>query len=248
MAYCGMQIPAAGGRGSGASRASLPISATSSRSPRTRPRFRRICGRMREIIAQAGERSLVLVDEIGGGTEPSSGAALAVAMLERLLACPRLRHRHHACDRTQTLRASDAGRRERQRALRPANLRADLPTGCRNARTIAGVSAGARARHTAGDHRSRRVAARYARTRLRKRAGGASAINARAANASAKRSRANARTSIVFRRTCARVPKRSTGNGGNSPTSPKSRMQEALREFAADSHGARRASNRSSRR
>jgi DNA mismatch repair protein MutS2 len=29
---------------------------------------------------------LVLVDEIGGGTEPTSGAALAVAMLERLLA------------------------------------------------------------------------------------------------------------------------------------------------------------------
>ncbi len=42
--------------------------------------------RMREIIAEADERSLVLVDEIGGGTEPTSGAALAVAMLERLLA------------------------------------------------------------------------------------------------------------------------------------------------------------------
>jgi DNA mismatch repair protein MutS2 len=42
--------------------------------------------RMREIIADADERSMVLVDEIGGGTEPTSGAALAVAMLERLLA------------------------------------------------------------------------------------------------------------------------------------------------------------------
>lgn len=42
--------------------------------------------RMREIIAGADERTLVLVDEIGGGTEPNSGAALAIAMLERLLA------------------------------------------------------------------------------------------------------------------------------------------------------------------
>ena len=42
--------------------------------------------RMRQIISEADERSLVLVDEIGGGTEPTSGAALAVAMLERLLA------------------------------------------------------------------------------------------------------------------------------------------------------------------
>jgi len=40
--------------------------------------------RMREIIEKADERSLVLVDEIAGGTEPGSGAALAVAMLERL--------------------------------------------------------------------------------------------------------------------------------------------------------------------
>jgi DNA mismatch repair protein MutS2 len=40
---------------------------------------------MRQIIANADERALVLVDEIGGGTEPTSGAALAVAMLERLL-------------------------------------------------------------------------------------------------------------------------------------------------------------------
>ncbi|HET9095907.1 MAG TPA: Smr/MutS family protein, partial [Candidatus Baltobacteraceae bacterium] len=41
--------------------------------------------RMREIISGADARTLVLVDEIGGGTEPTSGAALAIAMLERLL-------------------------------------------------------------------------------------------------------------------------------------------------------------------
>lgn len=42
--------------------------------------------RMREMLDAAGPRALVLVDEIGGGTEPNAGAALAVAFLERLLA------------------------------------------------------------------------------------------------------------------------------------------------------------------
>lgn len=41
--------------------------------------------RMRDILERADARTLVLIDEIGGGTEPASGAALAVAMLERLL-------------------------------------------------------------------------------------------------------------------------------------------------------------------
>ncbi len=41
--------------------------------------------RMREILTVADAHTLALIDEIGGGTEPSAGAALAVAMLERLL-------------------------------------------------------------------------------------------------------------------------------------------------------------------
>ena len=40
---------------------------------------------MRGILDHAGARSLVIVDEIGGGTEPNAGAALAIAMLEVLL-------------------------------------------------------------------------------------------------------------------------------------------------------------------
>lgn len=41
--------------------------------------------RMREILGAADERTLAIVDEIGGGTEPAAGAALAIAMLEWLL-------------------------------------------------------------------------------------------------------------------------------------------------------------------
>ena len=39
-----------------------------------------------EILAGVGPRALVVIDEIGGGTEPSAGAALAVALLEKFLA------------------------------------------------------------------------------------------------------------------------------------------------------------------
>src|SRR6266480_2684953 len=40
--------------------------------------------RIREVLDQAGERSLVLRDELGAGTDPDEGAALAQAILEEL--------------------------------------------------------------------------------------------------------------------------------------------------------------------
>jgi DNA mismatch repair protein MutS2 len=43
-------------------------------------------GRTRELLELAGEGSLVLLDEIGTGTDPSEGAALAMAVLDELLA------------------------------------------------------------------------------------------------------------------------------------------------------------------
>src|SRR5207237_10888532 len=40
--------------------------------------------RIRELLGQAGERSLGLLDELGAGTDPDEGAALAQAILEEL--------------------------------------------------------------------------------------------------------------------------------------------------------------------
>src|SRR6202030_2962919 len=42
--------------------------------------------RLAEIVRGADHRSLVLIDEIGAGTEPNAGAALAVAVIERFIA------------------------------------------------------------------------------------------------------------------------------------------------------------------
>ena len=87
MAYCGMQVPAATGTRIGrfdrlvadiGDEQSLVANAST---------FSAHLDRMRELLEGADARTLAVVDEIGGGTEPSAGAALAIAMLERLLEC-----------------------------------------------------------------------------------------------------------------------------------------------------------------
>ena len=40
---------------------------------------------MKTMLAGATDRSLVLIDEFGSGTEPTIGGAIAEAILERLL-------------------------------------------------------------------------------------------------------------------------------------------------------------------
>ncbi len=84
MTYCGLQLPAAQGTCVGrfdrvvadiGDEQSLVTNAST---------FSAHLLRMREMLQGADARTLAIVDEIGGGTEPSAGAALAIAMLERL--------------------------------------------------------------------------------------------------------------------------------------------------------------------
>jgi DNA mismatch repair protein MutS2 len=86
MCYAGMQVPAAIGTRIGrftyvcadiGDEQSIAANAST---------FSAHLARMRDMLDRADAGTLVLVDEIGGGTEPGAGAALAVAMLERLLA------------------------------------------------------------------------------------------------------------------------------------------------------------------
>jgi len=87
LAYCGMQLPAAMGTRIGRfERVVADIGDDQSLAANTST-FSAHLQRMREILEAAGTRTLAIVDEIGGGTEPSAGTALAIAMLERLLAC-----------------------------------------------------------------------------------------------------------------------------------------------------------------
>lgn len=84
MAYCGMQLPAAAARIGRFERVVADIGDEQSLVENAST-FSAHLARMREMLDGAGARTLVIVDEIGGGTEPSAGAALAIAMLERLL-------------------------------------------------------------------------------------------------------------------------------------------------------------------
>jgi DNA mismatch repair protein MutS2 len=84
MAYCGMQLPAVAVRVGRFERIVADIGDEQSLVENAST-FSAHLARMREMLDGADARTLVIVDEIGGGTEPSAGAALAIAMLERLL-------------------------------------------------------------------------------------------------------------------------------------------------------------------
>ncbi len=85
MAYCGMQLPAASGTRIGRFERLVADIGDEQSLVANASTFSAHLQRMREILDGAGTRTLAVVDEIGGGTEPSAGAALARAMLERLL-------------------------------------------------------------------------------------------------------------------------------------------------------------------
>ena len=86
MTYCGMQIPASTGTRIGRFTCVIADIGDEQSIAGNASTFSAHLARMREMLERADEHTLVLVDEIGGGTEPGAGAALAIAMLERLLA------------------------------------------------------------------------------------------------------------------------------------------------------------------
>jgi DNA mismatch repair protein MutS2 len=86
MAYCGMHLPAGPESTIGRFERIFADIGDEQSIAQNASTFSEHLRRYAEILRGAGAHALVLVDEIGGGTEPSAGAALAVAILERLLA------------------------------------------------------------------------------------------------------------------------------------------------------------------
>ncbi|HUA07868.1 MAG TPA: Smr/MutS family protein [Candidatus Acidoferrales bacterium] len=86
MTYCGMHVPAAAGTRIGRFTRAIADIGDEQSIALNASTFSAHLARMREMLEAADAHTLVLVDEIGGGTEPGAGAALAIAMLERLLA------------------------------------------------------------------------------------------------------------------------------------------------------------------
>ena len=86
MTYAGMHIPAAPGTRIGQFTHVLADIGDEQSIVANASTFSAHLERMRDMLRIADAHTLVLVDEIGGGTEPGAGAALAVAILERLLA------------------------------------------------------------------------------------------------------------------------------------------------------------------
>ena len=84
MAGCGMHVPAVGATIGRFTRIFTDIGDEQS-IVQNASTFSAHLSRLAQIVDAADERSLVLIDEIGAGTEPGAGAALAVAVLERFI-------------------------------------------------------------------------------------------------------------------------------------------------------------------
>jgi DNA mismatch repair protein MutS2 len=87
MTYCGLQVPALLGTIIGRFECVICDIGDEQSIAANTSTFSAHLQRVREMLERAGGRTLVLIDEIGGGTEPTAGAALAIAMLQHLLEC-----------------------------------------------------------------------------------------------------------------------------------------------------------------
>jgi DNA mismatch repair protein MutS2 len=84
MTACGMHVPAAAATIGRFERVCTDIGDEQSIAQNAST-FSAHLRRLAEIVDAANDRTLILIDEIGSGTEPNAGAALAVALLERFL-------------------------------------------------------------------------------------------------------------------------------------------------------------------
>ena len=110
---------------------------------------------LKSMLGALTERSLVLVDEMGTGTAPEEGAALAVALLDEFRARRCLVLGHHASRPAEGLRLDHAGRAECLGGVRRSAAGADVSA----ARGRAGRIERHRHRQAAGPAGERRSSA-----------------------------------------------------------------------------------------
>ena len=221
MTYCGMQLPAGEGTTIGAfdyvgaevgDEQSIAGNAST---------FSAHLARLRAILARAGERALVLVDEIASGTEAASSAALAIAVVERLLAAgTRGIVTTHATE-LKLFAHETPGVQNASCALRSRDVPADVSARRRLARPIARVSARSALRSASSSRSS------SARSRCSRRANAItiarSPSSPRFASRrprSATRCSRNARRSTASSAWRASAARRSTANAGRSQSRP----------------------------
>ena len=91
------------------------------------------------IVEAAGPGTLVLLDELGAGTDPTEGSALAQALLDHFIRAGRDRRGDDPLRRAQGVRPHDARRAQRRGRVRPRDAVADLPADDRPAGRQPGV-------------------------------------------------------------------------------------------------------------